>query len=48
MLAVLLAHAVATALAPLLVAKWGRMAFYPLALVALGFSGLGRGELAQR
>lgn len=36
MLAVLLAHAVATALAPLLVAKWGRMAFYPLALVPLG------------
>ncbi|MUL81827.1 MULTISPECIES: Na+/H+ antiporter subunit A [unclassified Mycolicibacterium] len=36
MLAVLLAHAVATALAPLLVARWGRMAFYPLALVPLG------------
>ncbi len=36
MLAVLLAHAVATALAPLMVAKWGRMAFYPLALVPLG------------
>ncbi|WP_135452267.1 Na+/H+ antiporter subunit A [Mycobacterium sp. DL99] len=36
MLAVLLAHAVATALAPLLVAKWGRRAFYPLALVPLG------------
>lgn len=39
MLAVLLAHAVATALAPLLVAKWGRMAFYPLALVPLGSLG---------
>lgn len=36
MLAVLLAHAVATAVAPLLVAKWGRLAFYPLALVPLG------------
>ncbi|BBX34457.1 monovalent cation/H+ antiporter subunit A [Mycolicibacterium mageritense DSM 44476 = CIP 104973] len=36
MLAVLLAHAVATALAPLMVAKWGRRAFYPLALVPLG------------
>ena len=36
MLAVLLAHAVATALAPLLVARWGRFAFYPLALVPLG------------
>jgi multicomponent Na+:H+ antiporter subunit A len=36
MLAILLAHAVATALAPLLVFRWGRMAFYPLALVPLG------------
>ncbi|ART72524.1 Na+/H+ antiporter subunit A [Mycobacterium dioxanotrophicus] len=36
MLAVLVAHAVATALAPLLVARWGRAAFYPLALVPLG------------
>lgn len=36
MLAVLLAHAVATALAPLLVARWGRAAFYPLSLVPLG------------
>ncbi|GAT11236.1 NADH:ubiquinone oxidoreductase subunit 5 (chain L)/multisubunit Na+/H+ antiporter, MnhA subunit [Mycolicibacterium novocastrense] len=35
LLAVLLAHAVATALAPLLVHKWGRKAFYPLALVPL-------------
>ncbi|KUH98082.1 Na+/H+ antiporter subunit A [Mycobacterium sp. IS-3022] len=35
MLAVLLAHAVATALAPLLVYRWGRTAFYPLALVPL-------------
>jgi multicomponent Na+:H+ antiporter subunit A len=35
-LAVLLAHAVATAVAPLLVARWGRLAFYPLALVPLG------------
>ena len=35
MLAVLVAHAIATALAPLLVAKWGRKAFYPLALVPL-------------
>ncbi len=36
MLAILLAHAVATAVAPLLVYRWGRMAFYPLALVPLG------------
>src|SRR4051812_28331782 len=36
MLAILAAHAVATALAPLLVHRWGRMAFYPLALVPLG------------
>ena len=36
MLAVLFAHAVATALAPLLVYRWGRKAFYPLALVPLG------------
>ncbi|MBU8808519.1 Na+/H+ antiporter subunit A [Mycolicibacterium goodii] len=36
MLAVLLAHAVATALAPLLVARWGRAAFFPLSLVPLG------------
>ncbi|WP_101950488.1 Na+/H+ antiporter subunit A [Mycobacterium sp. 3519A] len=36
MLAVLFVHAVATALAPLLVYRWGRLAFYPLALVPLG------------
>src|SRR5690242_6258601 len=36
MLAVLFAHAVATAFAPLLVYRWGRPAFYPLALVPLG------------
>lgn len=36
MLVILIAHAVATALAPLLVYRWGRMAFYPLALVPLG------------
>ncbi len=36
MLAILLAHAVATAVAPLLVYRWGRLAFYPLALVPLG------------
>ncbi|MDT5100162.1 MAG: multicomponent Na+:H+ antiporter subunit, partial [Mycobacterium sp.] len=36
MLAVLIAHAVATASAPLLVRRWGRRAFYPLALVPLG------------
>jgi multicomponent Na+:H+ antiporter subunit A len=36
LLAILFAHAVATALAPLLVYRWGRMAFYPLALVPLG------------
>jgi multicomponent Na+:H+ antiporter subunit A len=36
MLAILLAHAIATALAPLLVYRWGRMAFYPLALVPAG------------
>ncbi|MCT7658616.1 Na+/H+ antiporter subunit A [Mycobacterium deserti] len=35
MLVILLAHAVATALAPLLVHRWGRLAFYPLALVPL-------------
>ena len=33
MLAILLAHAAAAALAPLLVNRWGRMAFYPLAVV---------------
>jgi multicomponent Na+:H+ antiporter subunit A len=36
MLVVLLAHAVATALAPLLVSRWGRLAFYPLSVVPLG------------
>jgi len=36
MLVILFAHAVATAVAPLLVYRWGRMAFYPLALVPLG------------
>ncbi|MGV0836717.1 Na+/H+ antiporter subunit A [Mycolicibacterium thermoresistibile] len=36
MLAILIAHAVATALAPLLVHRWDRKAFYPLALVPLG------------
>lgn len=35
MLAILAAHAVATAVAPLLVFRWGRMAFYPLSLVPL-------------
>lgn len=35
MLAILCAHAVAAAVAPLLVARWGRIAFYPLALVPL-------------
>ncbi|MCV7192556.1 Na+/H+ antiporter subunit A [Mycolicibacterium brumae] len=35
MLAVLFAHAVAAAVAPLLVNRWGRRAFYPLALVPL-------------
>lgn len=35
MLAILLAHAIAAALAPLLVARVGRLAFYPLALVPL-------------
>ncbi|HXL61864.1 MAG TPA: hypothetical protein VN959_14540, partial [Mycobacterium sp.] len=39
MLAILFAHAVATAVAPLLVYRWGRMAFYPLALVPLGSLG---------
>src|SRR3984893_1624396 len=39
MLAILFAHAVATAVAPLLVYQWGRMAFYPLALVPLGSLG---------
>jgi multicomponent Na+:H+ antiporter subunit A len=36
LLAILVAHAVATALAPLLVSRWGRMAFYPLSVVPLG------------
>ncbi|MUM16985.1 Na+/H+ antiporter subunit A [Mycobacterium sp. CBMA271] len=36
MLAILLAHALAAAVAPLLVARAGRVAFYPLALVPLG------------
>ncbi|CAN3126839.1 Multisubunit sodium/proton antiporter MrpA subunit /multisubunit sodium/proton antiporter MrpB subunit [Mycobacterium sp. smrl_JER01] len=36
MLAILAAHAVAAVVAPLLVYRWGRMAFYPLALVPLG------------
>ncbi|AQA02054.1 Na+/H+ antiporter subunit A [Mycobacterium sp. MS1601] len=36
MLAVLFAHAVAAAVAPLLVNRWGRRAFYPLALVPAG------------
>jgi multicomponent Na+:H+ antiporter subunit A len=34
-LAVLIAHAIAAAVAPLLVKRWGRRAFYPLALVPL-------------
>jgi multicomponent Na+:H+ antiporter subunit A len=36
MLAILYAHAVAALLAPVLVRRWGRHAFYPLALVPLG------------
>jgi len=36
MLAILFAHAAAAALAPVLVHRWGRRAFYPLALVPLG------------
>jgi multicomponent Na+:H+ antiporter subunit A len=36
LLVILIAHAVATAAAPLLVYRWGRRAFYPLALVPLG------------
>lgn len=36
MLAILLAHALAAAVAPLLVARVGRLAFYPLALVPFG------------
>ena len=39
MLAILIAHAVATAVAPLLVYRWGRRAFYPLALVPLASLG---------
>ena len=35
MIAVLLAHAIAAAVAPLLVYRWGRQAFYPLAMVPL-------------
>ena len=50
MLAILYAHAIAALLAPVLVHRWGRHAFYPLALVPLGslvWVGLnwpGRGE----
>jgi multicomponent Na+:H+ antiporter subunit A len=33
MLVILLAHAIAAAVAPVLVRRWGRLAFYPLALV---------------
>ncbi|WP_167106874.1 Na+/H+ antiporter subunit A [Mycobacterium sp. DL592] len=33
MLVILVAHAIAAALAPVLVHRWGRLAFYPLALV---------------
>ena len=36
MLAILCAHAVAALVAPVLVHRWGRRAFYPLALVPLG------------
>lgn len=36
MLAILCAHAVAAAIAPVLVHRWGRQAFYALALVPLG------------
>ncbi|SHZ43238.1 Putative cation antiporter NADH dehydrogenase subunit [Mycobacteroides abscessus subsp. bolletii] len=36
LLAILLAHALAAAVAPLLVARMGRLAFYPLALVPFG------------
>ncbi|KAA0110810.1 Na+/H+ antiporter subunit A [Mycolicibacterium sp. P1-5] len=36
MLAILIAHAIAAALAPALVWRWGRLAFYPLALVPAG------------
>jgi multicomponent Na+:H+ antiporter subunit A len=35
MLAILVAHAVAAAVAPLLVRRWGRLAFYPLGLAPL-------------
>ncbi|MBV8348180.1 MAG: Na+/H+ antiporter subunit A, partial [Mycolicibacterium sp.] len=50
MLAILIAHAVAAAIAPLLVYRWGRLAFYPLAVVpaasliwvALNWPGAGR------
>ncbi|HEY9263913.1 MAG TPA: proton-conducting transporter membrane subunit, partial [Mycobacterium sp.] len=55
MLAILAAHAAATLLAPLLVYRWGRMAFYPLALVPLGslawvamnWPGAGQGQTAN-
>jgi multicomponent Na+:H+ antiporter subunit A len=36
MLAILYAHAIAALVAPVLVHRWGRRAFYPLALVPLG------------
>ena len=46
MLAILFAHAVATALAPLLVYRWGRMAFYPAVPGPARLAGLGGAELA--
>ena len=36
MLVILVAHAIAAAVAPVLVHRWGRLAFYPLALVPAG------------
>ena len=33
MLGILIAHGIAAAVAPVLVSRWGRLAFYPLALV---------------
>lgn len=36
MLVILIAHAIAAAVAPALVWRWGRLAFYPLALVPAG------------
>ena len=47
MLVILLAHAIAAAMAPVLVHRWGRLAFYPLALVPARLADLGGAQLAR-